>query len=121
MRKEFSKKTRAEVFLRANGLCEKCGAKLKVGEGEYDHIVADWLGGDNTASNSALLCTPCHRGVGAKTADDQRIIAKVKRVAAKHNGTFPPSKAKLRSRGFCKSRDHQPTEDSADRGTARDA
>lgn len=102
MRKEFSRKTRAEVFLRAKGMCEKCGAKLKTGEGEYDHIVPAFLGGDNTVDNAALLCVPCHRGVGAKTADDQRIIAKVKRLKAKHDGTFPPSQFKLRSRGFAK-------------------
>jgi 5-methylcytosine-specific restriction endonuclease McrA len=104
MRKEFSKKTRAEVFLRANGICEKCGIKLKPGEGEYDHVVPAYFGGDNTAGNAALLCVPCHRGVGAKTADDQRIISKVKRVKAKHEGSFPPSLAKIKSRGFAKTR-----------------
>lgn len=107
MRKEFSKKTRVQVFERAGGRCEKCGAKLKVGEGEYDHILPCALGGDNDAANAALLCVRCHRGVGAKTADDQRVISKVKRVKMKHEGTFPPSKAKIRSRGFASSR-YQP-------------
>lgn len=104
MRKEFSKKTRIEVFARAAGRCEKCEAKLKVGEGEYDHIIPCALGGDNDVSNAALLCTPCHRAPGAKTADDQRDIAKVKRIKMKHEGTFPASKAKIRSKGFASTR-----------------
>lgn len=90
-RKEFSKKTRAEVFLRAKGACEKCGAKLKTGEGEYDHILPCALGGDNDASNAALLCVPCHRGVGAKTSDDIKAISKAKRNWLKHNGIKQPA------------------------------
>lgn len=115
---EFSKKVRAEAFVRCAGKCESCGMRLKQGEAEFDHRIAFYLSRDSSLENCQVLCVPCHRGVGAKTADDQRIIAKVKRVAAKHNGTFPPSKAKIRSRGFSKSRSH-PTESPADRGIAR--
>lgn len=104
MRKEFSKKTRIEVFARAAGRCEKCEAKLKVGEGEYDHIIPCALGGDNDVSNAALLCVPCHRGIGAKTADDQKMIAKVKRIHAKHFGLHPKSANPIRSAGFRKTR-----------------
>lgn len=101
---EFSKKVRVEAFARCEGKCEKCQAKLKVGEAEFDHIVSFWLSRDSSLENCQVLCIPCHRGVGAKTADDQRIIAKVKRTKMKHEGTFPPSRAKLRSRGFSNSR-----------------
>jgi 5-methylcytosine-specific restriction endonuclease McrA len=87
-RDEFTKNVRAEAFARCGGRCEKCAAKLKAGEGEYDHIVAYFLTQDSTLSNCQVLCVPCHRGVGAKTADDQRMIAKVKRVKAKFEGTF---------------------------------
>lgn len=101
-RREFSKKTRIEVFARAGGRCEKCEAKLKVGEGEYDHILPCALGGDNDASNAALLCVPCHRGVGAKTSDDIKAISKTKRNWLKHIGAWPKSPTPLKSRGFPK-------------------
>ena len=99
-RVEFDKKTRIAAFARCGGKCESCEAKLKVGEGEYDHVIPYFLSRDSSLGNCQVLCVPCHRGVGAKTADDQRIISKVKRVKMKHEGTFPASKAKIKSRGF---------------------
>jgi 5-methylcytosine-specific restriction enzyme A len=99
---EFSKKVRAAAFLRCGGNCEGCGMKLKRGEAEFDHRIAYFLSQDSSLENCQVLCVPCHRGVGAKTADDQKIISKVKRTKAKHEGTFPPSKAKIRSAGFGK-------------------
>lgn len=101
-RVEFSKKVRAEAFARANGHCEKCAMRLKVGEGEFDHILAFWLSRDSSLENCQLLCVPCHRGEGAKTADDQRTISKVKRIKAKHDGTWKRNGPKLQSRGFPK-------------------
>jgi len=99
-RVEFSKKTRVEAFARCAGKCESCGMKLKAGEGEYDHVIPYFISRDSSLSNVQVLCVPCHRGVGAKTSDDQRIISKVRRVKMKHEGTFPASKAKIKSRGF---------------------
>lgn len=101
---EFTKKVRIEVYARAGGKCEKCKAALKVSEGEYDHVIPFWISRDSSASNAQLLCVTCHRAPGAKTADDQRTIAKIKRLKMKHEGTFPPSKSPLRSRGFVNSR-----------------
>lgn len=106
-RVEFSKKTRGLAFIRCGGKCEKCEMKLKVSEGEYDHVIPFWVSRDSSLDNCQVLCVPCHRGVGAKTADDQRVISKIKRVKAKHEGTFPASKSKLRSRGFASTR-YQP-------------
>lgn len=83
MRLEFSRKQRLEIWNRAAGHCEKCAAKLKVGEGEYDHIVAQGYGGENTVSNAQLLCRVCHR---EKSGVDTTLSAKVKRVHANHNG-----------------------------------
>ena len=103
-RVEFSKRVRAEAFARCGGNCEKCGMRLKVGEVEFDHVIPFFMTQDSSLQNAQCLCRPCHRGVGAKTADDQRDIAKVKRMQAKHEGTFPPSKFRLRSQGFQKSR-----------------
>jgi 5-methylcytosine-specific restriction endonuclease McrA len=101
---EFTRKQRLEIWNRAAGHCEKCQAKLKVGEGEYDHIIAQGYGGDNTTENGQLLCRQCH---GTKTGIDKGITEKVKRIRDKHLGVFPPSKAKLRGRGFASTRRYE--------------
>jgi 5-methylcytosine-specific restriction protein A len=97
MRFEFSRKQRAEIWLRAKGCCEKCDARLKTGEGDFDHVIAQGYGGENTVENGQLLCKVCHK---AKTGKDKGITEKVKRMRDKHRGIFPASRAKLRSRGF---------------------
>ena len=79
---EFSGKVRSLAFKRCEGKCEKCGAKLKVGEGEYDHIIPLALTGESTLDNCQVLCRPCHRDPGAKTAEDVKAIAKSKRREA---------------------------------------
>jgi 5-methylcytosine-specific restriction protein A len=88
MRREFSRKIRASVALRAGGCCEACGAKLKVGEGEYDHILPDQLGGEPTAENCSLVCRVCHR---AKTATDVGRIRKGDRQRDRHTGAMKSS------------------------------
>lgn len=75
-RQEFSRKTKAQAFERANGCCESCSAKLKVGEVEYDHVLPCALGGDNTLENCACLCKICHN---AKTGKDVGMIRKADR------------------------------------------
>lgn len=83
---EFSKKVRIAAFQRCEGKCQKCGANLKVGEGEYDHIIPLALTGESTLANCQVLCKVCHRGAGAKTADDVKNISKAKRREEKHIG-----------------------------------
>jgi len=100
-REEFDKKTRTAAFLRCKGLCEKCQGRLKIGGGEYDHVIPYFMTQDSTLSNCQVLCTPCHRGIGAKTANDQRDISKVKRVEAKHTGTVRPA-GQMKSPSFPK-------------------
>ena len=58
-RKEFTRKTKAAILKRANGHCEACGAVLKKGETEVDHILPCSLGGDNTPANGRALCKVC--------------------------------------------------------------
>jgi 5-methylcytosine-specific restriction protein A len=94
---EFTRKQRLEIWTRSKGHCEKCAAKLKTGEGEYDHIIAQGYGGDNTTENGQLLCRVCH---GRKTGVDKGTTEKVKRMRDKHQGVFPKSKAKIAGRGF---------------------
>jgi 5-methylcytosine-specific restriction protein A len=102
-RLEFSRKQRLEIWTRANGHCENCGAKLKLGEGEFDHRIAQGYGGENTVENGQLLCRVCH---GGKTGVDKGITEKVKRVRDKHRGVYPKpvGNARLRSRGFSSTR-----------------
>lgn len=97
----FTRKQRAEICLRAGGCCEKCFAKLKVGEGEADHILPVELGGESEVDNGRWLCRVCHR---EKTTDDIRRIRKADRMRDKHLGVFPKSRNPLRSRGFEPSR-----------------
>ena len=89
IRQEFSRKTRVIAFERCAGKCEKCGMRLKVGEGEYDHILPAAFGGEATIENCQVLCVPCHRGPGGKTAQDVKAIRKSDRIRAKHTGAMP--------------------------------
>ena len=88
----FSRKQRAEIALRANGCCEKCGARLKVGEGQADHVLPVELGGESVIENGQWLCTPCHK---PKTADDVRRIRKADRMRDRHTGAMPGPRSPL--------------------------
>ena len=98
-RREFSKKVKAEAFVRAKGRCEKCNVKL-MGNAEYDHIVPTAYGqyGPPTLANCQLLCQKCHR---QKTSTrDVPAIAKADRIkrklqgrTKKHKAIIPGSKA----------------------------
>ena len=59
-RAEFTKSTKRDAFLRANGDCEICGMKLKVNEAEYHHRIEAYLGGPATLENCVVLCRSCH-------------------------------------------------------------
>ncbi|QIG68213.1 HNH endonuclease protein [Rhizobium phage RHph_Y1_10] len=102
MRKHFSRTERTRLFQLHNRECHICGQQIKVGDGwDLEHIVPWALTRDDSDGNVKPAHKSCHK---EKTADDQRIISKVKRVKAKHEGTFPPSLAKIKSRGFAKTR-----------------
>ena len=101
VRAEFSKKTKAEAFLRDGGCCVECGAKLHSETTEYDHIKPCALGGDNSLDNCQCLCCDCHKG---KTKGDVKTIAKTKRQYNKANGITTRRKAKIPSRPFAGSR-----------------
>jgi 5-methylcytosine-specific restriction enzyme A len=89
-RREFSRKTRAQAFERAKGFCEGtgCGARLKPGEAQFDHILPAELGGEPALTNCQVLCHPCHK---AKTADDIRRIRKGDRQRDRETGAMPKS------------------------------
>lgn len=96
MRREFSRKQRAQIILRATDAkgvicCEGCGLKLGKKPFEIDHIVAEALIMDKsvplTITDGQLLGKECcHRG--GKTADDIRSIRKADRQRDRHTGAM---------------------------------
>ena len=94
----FTRKQRVEIALRAKGLCEKCGAKLKPSEGDADHIIPVEMGGESTLENGQWLCKPCHK---SKTAKDVKTISKSNRQRDKAIGAIKP-KGTIKSQGFAK-------------------
>lgn len=65
--------------------CEKCS--LPCSKWEIHHVDPDALTGEPTFENSALWCIPCHDEETSRLAP---VIAKVKRVEAKHVGATRP-------------------------------
>ncbi|WP_066923084.1 HNH endonuclease signature motif containing protein [Methylobacterium sp. CCH5-D2] len=105
-RREFTKATQRAAFKRANGQCEgvlhtglRCEAVVEPGRVEFDHVIPDALGGDNSLENCAALCRLCHR---AKTTKDQGRIAKADRQSDRHIGVKDPHRRRLTSAGFTK-------------------
>jgi len=105
-RREFSRKIRREAIARANGHCENkiCGAVLKTGEAEVDHILPCELGGEPTLANAQVICKPCHK---AKTGNDVRRIRKSDRSRDKNSGAIRP-KQTIRSAPFARSEKARP-------------
>lgn len=84
---EFTRKQRAEMFLRSQGFCEACGAKLKTGEAEFDHVLPLELGGESALDNGQTLCHLCH---AKKTAKDVYYMRKAERIRDKQSGAWKP-------------------------------
>jgi hypothetical protein len=97
MRSEFSKQVKRNALVRAAGACEMCSAKLTVGKFQYDHRIADGLGGKPMLENCVVACHACHADKTRK--HDIPLIAKVKRISDKHNG-IRTARAKIQSPGF---------------------
>lgn len=92
-RREFPARIKVAAFERARGCCEDCGTVLRPGKFEYDHDIADQLGGEPTLENCVVRCSLCH---GEKTAKrDVPAIAKAKRLEAKRLNAKTPSRRPL--------------------------
>jgi len=89
------------IFLRYNGRCYITGRKLSKGEYDFDHVKRLADGGSHRESNLAPIWRPKHR---EKTGEENSEGAKADRIRRKANGTWPKSKAPLRSRGFSPTR-----------------
>lgn len=94
----FTRKQKAELHLKCMGKCDACGAKLKTGEGEADHILPVILGGESTLENGQILCRVCHV---EKTGDDVRRTRKADRQRDYQSGASDKP-SRLQSRGFVK-------------------
>lgn len=109
-RREFPQSVRKLAFARCcrNGTmpgipqCERpgCGAVLRSGNIEYEHLDADGLGGEPTLENCGVWCAvPCS-SKKTRTEDNPR-MAKADRVLKRAFG-LQPAKQKIRSPGFPK-------------------
>lgn len=100
MRREFTTQTKREALQRSGMLCEaigplyglpeghRCNAPLNYGV-EFDHGIADGIGGEATLENCVAACRVCHRFKTSR--HDVPLVAKVKRVADRHLGIRKPS------------------------------
>lgn len=94
---------RLRVFERFKGVCQISGRKIMAGDQwEIDHKIALINGGKNEESNLRPVLKDAHK---EKTAEDVAEKSKVQRMRMKHLGIWPKSRAKIRSRGFAKTRD----------------
>lgn len=94
VRRNFSRKVKAQAWERCQGRCEDCGAKLYPGKLIYDHDNPDALGGEPTLENCKVRCDSCD---APKTKKDQARIAKMKRVRDKYSGAASKSRRPLRN------------------------
>ena len=93
-RKATSPTVRRQVIERQGERCAACGEPLGH-DCEIDHDIALWCGGSNDIDNLQALDPGCHRN---KTAIEATVRAKVYRMKAKHEGTYPPPRHPIRSR-----------------------
>jgi hypothetical protein len=85
-RRRFSVRAYTARLAEFNGRCadRECGCEITATSGlEWDHIIPLELGGLDEIENLQPLCRRSHK---VKTLVDVGMIAKAKRVAAKHLG-----------------------------------
>src|SRR5690349_4365897 len=95
-RLRLSTTERVRCFDDAGGRCHICGEKIDAPRDawEISHPIPLAAGGEDVRSNRAPAHKKCH---AAQTAEiDQPLIAKVKRVRARHIGARAPSPRGLR-------------------------
>ena len=94
------------LFLKQHGRCALSGRKIRAGEKPHaDHIVPLKDGGQNREGNLQLVLPDVHR---AKTAAENVVRAKERRIRLKHAGLWPRSPRPIQSRGFPKRHEADP-------------
>jgi 5-methylcytosine-specific restriction enzyme A len=95
-RRRMTSLRRARIFDTAGGVCHICELRILAGEPwDVEHVIALEISGDDSDENLRPAHVACHRG---KTAKDAGIIAKAKRVRAKHIGAHRPKSTLLGSK-----------------------
>lgn len=80
-------KQRIEIFERHNGICHMCNLRVHAGQDwDISHEIPLEAGGKDDVTNWYVAHRKCHREHTAKV--DMPLIAKVKRVRAKHLGVI---------------------------------
>lgn len=101
-RKNFTALTKLKA-LAPLAKCKECGKQFEsLSDIEFDHIIMDAMGGDNTVDNCAPLCKECHEiktdGRGYTTyGSDKHIKAKDDRLNGR---TKTGPKKPIQNRGF---------------------
>lgn len=109
-RTEFDEKTRVKRLRFADFKCEgmvarddgtkaRCNATLTKTRVNFDHDIADGLGGKATFENCRAICRQCHAD---KTKGDVAAIAEAKRREAAHLGARTRPKVELKSGPFAR-------------------
>jgi hypothetical protein len=94
-RRSLTKNQRIGVLWASEGRCHICGEIINpVREAwEVEHVIALAAGGTDDPMNMRAAHIVCHE---EKTRADRKTIAKVKRVKAKHEGTWERPKSARR-------------------------
>jgi 5-methylcytosine-specific restriction endonuclease McrA len=75
---------RIRLRIYGNGICAKCGRKLRPGHWDCDHVIALKNGGENRETNLQPLCnSPCHSN---KTKQDVAEKSRTYRKRSRHAG-----------------------------------
>ena len=59
--------SRENIYARDNGQCQYCGARVRISEFEYEHVIPRAQGGRTTWENIVVACTPCNQRKGGRT------------------------------------------------------
>jgi 5-methylcytosine-specific restriction enzyme A len=98
-RKPLTPLQRAAMFDAHKGICCICGQVIEGRKWIDEHQRALALLGTNDMANRGPAHVACAR---EKTKDDVSMIAKAKRIRAKHLGCWKSQGPKIQSRGFQK-------------------
>lgn len=97
---------RDRVFMRAGGRCYLSSRKIMPGDKwELEHVKPLSMGGEHRERNLRPALVAAHR---EKTKAEAADRAKADRIRRKHQGTWPKSKASIKSRGFSPTRSFNP-------------